>query len=921
MQILRAGSAGLTISLLFAGVTAAQQSVPHSARPTAAGQTAAAQAAPAATLQPADGNAGRGKGPGGPEARRSLAALPLHERAISVDGRLDDEAWRDASVATDFVVHEPQSGAPSSQRTEARVVYDRDAIYVAMRMYDMSPDSIVGQLARRDQTVHSDWAYVGVDSYFDRRTGFVFGVNPRGVKVDLMIYDDRSENVSWDAIWDVATAVDSLGWTAEFRIPLSQLRFSAESAGEPRIWGVQFQRRIARSQEVSFWAPVPRDANGLVSLFGELHGIEGIRPKRNLEVLPYSVAQATRAPGDAENPFFRRTDRGFSTGADIRYGITSDLTLNATINPDFGQVEADPSVVNLSAFETFLPEKRPFFVEGANIFNFGIGVGDGDMGNESLFYSRRIGRRPQGSAPGSAPFNETPSATTILGAAKLSGRTAGGWSLGVLNAVTAPEHARYVATDGTISETAVEPSTNYAVARMMRDFDGGRSSVGAIATATNRELDGQLAFLRTAAYSGGVNGRRRFGDYELSGYMVGSHIRGDTAAIARAQRSPARYFHRPDNDHADYDPTLTSMSGWAGAAQFMKMGGGHWRTAAIVNVRSPGFEVNDIGYQQSADQLLQVFFVGYDQFKPSARFRRWNLNVNQWAGWNFGGDRVATGGNLNGSFTLPGFWGGSGSVNREVGALDVAALRGGPALFRPGTWNVSAGFFSDQRKPVRVRLNAGVNAEDGSDAGSWRVSPSLTVRASNSAEFSLAPGYSRTDRSAQYIRRSIVQGENVYLMGGMQQTTTSLTARVNYTATPTLSLQLYAQPFISAGRYTRFMEVAEPRATGFETRFTAYSDGQLAYDAKNRRYTVDRDANGAADFAFGDPDFSFKQMRSNAVVRWEYRPGSSLFVVWGHGRTAEDPMGDFRFRRDVSDLWSTAGSNTLLIKVSYWLGL
>jgi hypothetical protein len=913
MRIFRAGSTGLMISMLWVGAAAAQKSVPPSA-----GNGAAAPASEAAATQPAGGSAGRSVN--APVARRSLAAAPLRERAIAVDGRLDEDAWRDASVAADFVVHEPQSGAPSSQRTEARVVYDRDAVYVAMRMYDTSPDSIVGQLARRDQTVHSDWAYVGIDSYFDRRTGFVFGVNPRGVRVDLMIYDDRSENVSWDAIWDVATAVDSLGWTAEFRIPLSQLRFSDESAGEPRIWGVQFQRRIARSQEVSFWAPVPRDANGLVSLFGELHGIEGIRPKRNLEVLPYSVARATRAPGVAANPFFRRTDHGFSAGADVRYGITSDLTLNATINPDFGQVEADPSVVNLSAFETFLPEKRPFFVEGANIFNFGIGLGDGDMGNESLFYSRRVGRRPQGSAPAS-PFHDTPSATTILGAAKLSGRTGSGWSVGVLNAVTAPEHARYVSADGTIGEAVVEPSTNYAVARLMRDFDGGRSSVGAIATATNRQLDDRLVFLRSAAYSGGMNGRRRFGDYELSGYVVGSHIRGDTAAIARAQRAPARYYHRADNDHVDYDPTRTAMSGWAGAAQFMKMGGGHWRTAGILNVRSPGFEVNDIGYQQYADQLIQAAFVGYDQFKPSSRFRRWNLNVNQWAAWNFGGDRTATAGNVSGSFTLPSFWGGHGSLNREQGALDVTALRGGPALFRPGSWNASAGFFSDQRKPVRLRLNAGVSDEDGSDAGSWRVSPSLTVRASNNAEVTLAPAYSRTDRSAQFIRRSSVRGENVYLLGGMEQTTTSLTARVNYTASPTLSLQLYAQPFISAGRFTRFMEVAEPRATSMGSRFTTYSDDQLAYVAKDRRYTVDRSGDGAADFAFGDPDFSFKQMRSNAVVRWEYRPGSSLFVVWGHGRTAEDEFGDFRFRRDVSDLWSAAGSNTLLIKVSYWLGL
>jgi hypothetical protein len=879
-------------------------------------------AASAAAQQPApDPRAGTAsRGGDTTAARRTMVAAPLTQ-GITLDGRIAEPVWRSASPATDFIVHEPQAGVPSAQRTEARIAYDDDAIYVAMRMYDEHPDSIVGQLARRDQSIHSDWAFVALDSYFDRRTGFVFGVNPRGVKVDLMIYDDRSENMSWDAIWEVATSVDSLGWSAEFRIPLSQLRFSGVATAEPRVWGVQFQRRIARSQEVSFWAHVPRDANGLVSLFGELHGLEGLRPRRNLELLPYSVARVTRAPGNAANPFFRRNDPGMSVGADLRYGITSDLTLNATINPDFGQVEADPSVVNLSAFETFLPEKRPFFVEGANIFNFGIGVGDGDMGNESLFYSRRIGRRPQGRIPGSARYHDAPAATTILGAAKLSGRTGSGWSLGLLNALTAPEQAPYVTGSGERGDVLVEPWTNYAVGRVMRDFSGGTGAIGGIATATNRHLDGDMPYLRDAAYAAGVNARRRFGDWEASGWVVGSHIRGDTAAINLAQHSPARYFQRPDNRHATLDPTRTSLSGWAGSAQFFKSGGGHWRGAGVVNVRSPGFEVNDLGYQQSADQVLQVAYVGYEQFRPSSRFRRWNLNSNQWAGWNFGGDVVALGGNINGSFTLPSFWGGHGNLGREFAAVDPAGLRGGPAIVRPGNWNIGASAYSDQRKPVRLRLNAGATREDDTGATSWRFSPSLTVRASNSAEFSLTPSYSHNDRRAQFIRRTTVAGQDLFLLGALEQTTTSLTARLNYTASPTLSLQFYAQPFISAARYSTFMEVAQPRARSYRERFTAYSGAQLAWDDENRRFTVDRSGDGTTDFTFGNPDFNFKQMRSNAVLRWEYRPGSALFLVWSHGRTAEDHFGDYRFGRDLRGLRAASGSNTLLVKFSYWLGL
>jgi hypothetical protein len=353
----------------------------------------------------------------------------------------------------------------------------------------------------------------------------------------------------------------------------------------------------------------------------------------------------------------------------------------------------------------------------------------------------------------------------------------------------------------------------------------------------------------------------------------------------------------------------------------MKMSGGHWRAAAVLNARSPGFEINDLGYMQNADMALQVVMLGYEQYRPSHRFRRWSVNMNQWAALNFGGDLLDAGASFNGNFQLPSFHSGFVSVNRELAYISPTMLRGGPALLQPGTWRASGGIHTDQRRPVRVRLNASASAEDGTTAGSWRVSPTLLLRAANRAELSLAPAYSRTDRSAQYVARRTVQGENVYLLAGLEQSTASLTARLSYTASPALSLQLYAQPFISAGRYTGFMEASRPRAQAFADRFARYDAAQVTYDAATDRFTVDRDRDGTADFGFGNPDFNFKQMRSNAVVRWEYRPGSSLFVVWSHGRTAEDGFGDFRFSRDVSDLWSSTGTNVLMVKMSYWLGL
>ncbi|HUF49601.1 MAG TPA: DUF5916 domain-containing protein [Longimicrobiales bacterium] len=853
--------------------------------------------------------------------RSAMTAVRAAAAAPVLDGRLDDAVWQHAAPATDFTIFEPNAGAPSSQRTEARVAYDDRAIYVAVRMYDTSPDSIVAQLARRDQQVHSDWIMVAIDSYYDRRTAFVFGVNPRGVKVDILIYDDRMESVSWDAIWEAATATDSLGWTAEFRIPLSQLRFG--SSDEARVWGIQFYRQIGRSRETSFWAPVPRDADGLVSRFGELHGLRGLTPPRNMELLPYSVAQVTRAPGDAANPFHRDSRGSASAGADLKVGVTSDLTLNATINPDFGQVEADPSIVNLSAFETFLPEKRPFFVEGANIYNFAIGLGDGDMGNEALFYSRRIGRRPQGAVPSAAEFSDMPTASTIVSAAKLSGRTAGGWSVGVLDAVTAEERADYALADGSRGRTVVEPWTNYAVARVMRDFDGGNSTIGAIATATNRSLTDELTSLRSAAYSGGINAWRRFGggNYQFKAWLVGSHIRGDTSAIAIAQRSAARYYQRPDNEHVTYDATRTSLGGWAANAEVFKMGGGHWRYATMLNVRSPGFEVNDLGYMQSADQVLQVAFIGYDQFRATPRFQRWNVNVNQWAGWNFGGDPIALGTNINGGLQLPNFWGANGGINHERSVVRVAALRSGPALRTQPTANAWLGVYSDSRRPLRMSLNGNISNEFGTTGGSWGINTSATVRAANRAEISLSPSYSRSRNETQYVTRRTANGAPRYILGQLEQSTTALTARVSYTVTPTLSVQLYAQPFISAGHYPLFREVTDARAVAFDDRFHTYAPAAVQYDADADVYRIDRTGDGVADLSFADPDFNFKQMRSNAVVRWEYRPGSALFVVWGHGRTRADDHGTFRFGRDAGDLWDAAGSNVLMIKLSYWLGL
>ena len=883
----------------------------------------ALQPARVGAQQVAHTDAGTAKPRSAASNRRVLTASRIVD-AIRIDGRPDESPWLSTDVAREFVAFEPVAGGPARLATEARVLYDENAIYVAMRGFDTASDSIVGKLARRDDMPYSDWLIVAFDSYFDRRTAFIFGVNPKGAKMDEMMYDDGAENMSWDPIWEAAVAVDSLGWTAEFRIPLSQLRFDAPVDGTPQLWGLQFHRKVARTNETSFWAPMEREANGMVSYFGELHGINGLHPPRNLEVMPYTVADLTRAPSpEGHDPFYHTSDWAGNVGADFKYGITSNLTVSGTLNPDFGQVEADPSVVNLSAYETFLTEKRPFFVEGADIFNFGIGIGDGDLGNESLFYSRRIGRAPQGDTPDETAYADPPTATTILGAAKLSGKTGSGWSVGLLNALTASETAPYVLEDGTRGKATVEPMTSYSVGRVSRDFSAGQTSVGGIFTATNRRLQGdELAFLRSAAYTGGLNARHRWagGNYEVSAWLVGSHVRGDTAAINLTQRSPARYYQRPDNDYTDYDPTRTSLTGWAGNVQVGKMGG-NWRWITLLNVKSPGFEANDLGFQQSADQVFQVWYVGYSRNKPVGMLNRFNVNVNQWNGWNFGGMRQSFGGNVNGGLQLRNYWGMNAGINHDFETWSTGALRGGAAIRNPGSTNVWTNFYSDSRRPVRANLGFGFNNEEQTDGSNWWLEPSVSVRAGTRADFSLGPSVSRAHNTWQYVARKTVGAADQYIFAGLDQTTVALTARANYTFSPALSLQFYAQPFVSAGDYDGFMRVRAPRARIFGERFERFSPAQVSYDDAGGEYAIDLDRNGTTELGFDNPNFNFKELRSNAVLRWEYRPGSTLFLVWSQGRSQGDGYGDFRLGRDARDLLGAQSTNVLLVKLSYWLGL
>ena len=828
-----------------------------------------------------------------------------------VDGRLDDPVWATAPLATDFTQNYPQGGVPATKRTEARLVFVGDAVYVGMRAYD-SPDSLVAPLMRRDAMTTTDMLEVLFDSFHDRRTAFHFGVNPVGAKVDVYLHDDVQWDYSWDAVWDVAVSRDSVSWSAEFRIPLSQLRYTV-SPDRPSTWGINFYRYIGRRQEWSSWAPVPRGEQREVSRFGELTSMDFLRPARRREITPYVSASVTRAPGERANPFFRPTDFANSAGFDAKVGLNSGLTLDLTVHPDFGQVEADPSEVNLSGFETTLQERRPFFVENGALFQLSIY----ESPDEVLFYPRRIGRVPQISVDSEDGFVRQPQQTTILGAAKLSGKTSRGLSVGFLDAVTRAEFAEAVDNDNRRSRTLVEPAANYAVMRVQQDLRAGKSAIGAMLTGTNRfNLGTAASQLHDAAYSGGLDFRHRFGGdaggtHEIFGSLFGSMVHGSAAAIAETQRSSAHYFQRPDADHIAYDTMRTSLTGIAGRLQFDRMTG-RVRYGNAFYTRTPGFEVNDLGIQKVADWSEDFVWVGTVQTEPNSVLNNWSLFGNTWSWWTYGGERTFTQFNLDLQGELRNFWGSFLRIGRRLPARTLR-LRGGPLLNEGGAWVAFGNFYSPQQKELRINGSYSIFHTDDPGTTSMSFAPTIAWQPWSSATLTLAPTYGRDKSDIFYIAQGGTGSTSHYVLGALNRTTTSLTTRLDLAFSPALTLQLYAQPFLSAATYSDFKEVVLPRASRYADRFQA-----IAPKLVDNIYSSDLNGDGVVDIEFDNPAFNVREFRSNTVLRWEYRPGSTLFLVWSQGRHS-DSDGAFQLSRDASALFRTIPENVLLLKMTRWM--
>jgi hypothetical protein len=910
-SLARAGAALLAVLLSPAAAIADQE------------RTASSTTTPAVSSDAAIDPRAAGLEPGGrPPPRMALAAR--RDGAVVIDGLLDEPAWRAASPQNGFWQREPHEGGRSRFATEFRVLYDNDSLYVGVRAFDPQPALIRGLLTRRDVDSSSDWISVKIDSYHDRRTAFGFWVNPAGVQRDVLHFNDVEFDPSWDAVWESNARIDDQGWTAELRIPYGQLRFP--SAAEQN-WGLQVLRRIQRTQELSAWSPWPKDLMQEVSMFGSVTGIRGIAPTRRLELLPYALGGAQLYSPDDADPVLDGRDALTGLGLDLKYGLGSSFTLSGTINPDFGQVEADPSQVNLGAGEIFFVEKRPFFVEGTDMFRYSLGQGDGDGSVETMFYTRRIGAPPHTDPYDHGDYVDAPDVTTIYGAAKLSGKTASGWSVGVLDAVTGQEDA-IVAPEGggpaDAERIILEPLTNYAVARVRKDMRGGSSSVGAALTAVNRSIDGTKLALHDQAYTGGIEGVHRFWDDKWSAdlRLAGSYVHGSPEAIDETQSSSVHYWQRPDADHLDYDPTRTSLTGGSMLYSFGKIAGGHWRVQAGGDIRTPGFEVNDIGFQRNGDYFFNWVWAQYREDKPGNFLRHYWINFNGWRMWDTSPTALITGANVNGTFDLLNYWGGNGGIGIEHTRRDPWGLRGGPMLRRDPVYSAWFNAWSDPRRPVSVTVTGnGFNAPfSGSRGGN--VTPLVTVQAGGSLELAAGPLVAYNIDDNQYVDEvEDTAGDPHYIMGRIRQVTTALTLRASYTFSPTMGLQLYAQPFVSTGRYNEYKEPVSPLAKDYEDRYLVFGADQTMDEGGVR--SVDRNGDGVPDYSFELADFNFRELRSNLVFRWEYRPGSTFFLIWSHGRTSEadDPDGRFALGDDVSALADEGGEHIILAKLNYWLGL
>ncbi|RAW00334.1 DUF5916 domain-containing protein [Pseudochryseolinea flava] len=845
---------------------------------------------------------------------RSYTTRQLIGDAPKIDGFINDPAWDQVPWSTeDFIQREPAAGKAPSVQTRFKILYDAKNLYVAFKNLDPEPAKIVKRMSRRDG-FDGDFVEINIDSYFDKRTAFSFTSSVSGVKGDEYVSNDGNDwDASWDPIWYMKTSINEEGWIAELRIPLSQLRFADK---EEHTWGINITRHFFRNQERSNWQYIAPDAPGWVHLFGELRGIKGIKPQKQLEVQPYIVAKTETFQKEEGNPYVTGKSSRLDAGLDAKIGITSDITLDLTVNPDFGQVEADPSQVNLSAFRLFFQEQRPFFIEGSNTLNFPIT----DFDSNNLFYSRRVGRQPQ-NTPDTDPdgddhvneYVKKNNHTTILGAAKLTGKNKHGFSWGILESVTAKETTEIDSLGSKRNET-IEPLTNYFVARAQQDINQGNTIVGGMFTATNRDIqDPQLLWLHKQAYSGGADFIHHWRDrkYYVSLKTLFSHVKGDPQAITATQHASERYFQRPDNKHANVDSSRTSLSGTGGT--FV---GGRKSGSFVYEIgytwMSPQLELNDIGFLSQTNTMGQWIWVQYRKLTPFSIFRAFRQNFTQYQNWDFDGESMNRGYEIFTRAEFKNFWIAGLGGNYETHAVSNADLRGGPAIHYPGTLSFWTWVMTDNRKKFQVFLNPQYNVGFDNYKRSITLDLEFNFRPTNALAISIAPSFQKNNNKLQYVSTVSSTGADRHIVGEIDQTIARVSLRMTYMITPNLSIQYWGQPFGTSGKYSNFKKITDADANEYDHRYSLIGNDKIQLNEES--YVVD-DENG--NFEFENPNFNFGQFRSNMVLRWEYIPGSTLFLVWTQEMNGAfyDTTTD-RHRRYSFDFQDRA-HNIFLLKYTY----
>lgn len=842
---------------------------------------------------------------------------------VTIDGVLDEPVWQRGGYAQ-FTQRNPNQGELPTEGTEVWVGYDDGSLYIAARLHDASPDSIMQILGRRDVQATADWFSVYIDPYHDRKTGFAFDVSAAGALGDRVLYNDEWDDRSWDGVWEGKARINNDGWTVEMRIPFSQLRFHRQDS---YVWGINFRREIGRRNEEDYVVYTPRNESGFVSRFVDLTGITNIPSPRQVEVMPYLNTRADYLQHSAGDPFHTGAHYVPGLGADLKVALGSDLTLDATVNPDYGQVEVDPAVVNLSDVESFFDEKRPFFIEGSNLFDFGRG-GSRSYWNFNFpyiqhFYSRRVGRAPHGSTP-DADYSDIPIATRILGAAKLTGKPSQGWNLGTIHALTGREYAS-LESAGARSASEVEPLTYYGVGRVQREFNEGTGAVGAMSTLTLRQFnDDRLRDeMNASALFAGLDGYT-FMDADkmwvITGWAGLSRATGTAQQITSLQTNSQHYFQRPDAQHVSVDSTKTSLTGYAMRFWINKQKG-HVFSNSAFGIISPGFDVNDAGFIGRSDVINMHTGIGYTWPDPTDWYRSAEIVGSVFRNYDFDGNVTWTGLFLLSSIRFLNYYYLQFNYAYNPQTTNTRRTRGGPLTVNTPGRQFDLSFESDSRKPWIGNFYATTYQADWQRQ--WYVEGGLQWKPAPNLSVTLAPTIDIERQASQWVdvfddpTATATYGQR-YVFGEMDLTEVAAGIRLNWTFTPELSLQFFAQPLVSSRRFRNFKELARPNSYDFNVFGTETS----TLGKNGATYTVDPDGNGpAASFSFDDPDLTVNSFRGNAVLRWEYRPGSTLYLVWTHNRSQDDDNGTFRFGRSISRLWGAGADNVLMLKFTYWWAL